>query len=165
MKRSHRCDESFLLIMSSTLYFLCKRKNVLSSEFKNNDLCFLSWMIFVLMLTKQTTFAVSWRFRRRVWLIKFKILNCEDEFVIFAINEKSVSLTLKSYVISFEHSSIVTFEALFKLAWINDAALIQFVSKFSVKKNRKTISTIWFVLFDCSSICELICCEHEQFNF
>jgi hypothetical protein len=40
VKKSHRCCENFLLIMSSTLYFLCRRRNVLFFEFKNNDLCF-----------------------------------------------------------------------------------------------------------------------------
>ncbi len=70
------------------------------------------------------------------------------------IKKKRIFLILNSYVILLNNNSIATLKKLFKLAWINDVALTQFASEFSMRKNRNAISTIWFVLFDCSFVCE-----------
>ncbi len=96
VKESHFCWDSFLLMISERLYSLWRQKNAFSSEFKKNDLCRLSWMILTLTLTKNTTFAASWRFLNLVWFNKFKILNWEIFSIFSVTRKKRISLILNS---------------------------------------------------------------------
>jgi hypothetical protein len=136
------------------IIFFMKSKKHFLFEFRNKNLCLLSWMILTLTFTKNITFVASWRFLNLIWFNKFKILNCEVFSNFSMIRKKKVFLILNSYVISLKNSSIATLKELFKLVWINDVALIQFTFEFSVKKNRKAISTIWLIFSNCSSVCE-----------
>ncbi len=144
-------------MISKRLYFLWSRRNIFSSEFKNKNLCLLSWMILTLTFAKNTAFVVFWRFLILMSLSMWRILN-DDVVNCFEVSlfvrANNVFLNLKSYISSFENNLVAIFEALFKLVWIIDATFAQSISEFSMKKNLKAIFIVWFVLYDCSFVCE-----------
>ena len=108
-------------------------------------LCFTSYQIFAVMLTKVEAFSVSQQFWFHFWIISVDFN--------FKFSKSSSFCMLKSYTTSFEERSVNIFFKLLRLAQRVIRNSDHFFSEFNVRKYQRAILMIWLNHSDCLSNC------------